>query len=69
MRGSHSCDSSGVARSAGTPEYVIEIGHRWPPSAWPINMKSAARATCAPGRSSVQGSECSPFETVTSSSR
>ena len=27
-RGSHSAASSGVARSAGTPEYVIEIGHR-----------------------------------------
>ena len=36
---------AGVARSAGTPEYVIEIGHRWPPSACPIVMNAAARAT------------------------
>jgi hypothetical protein len=67
-RGSHSAASSGAARSAGTPEYVIEIGHRCPPSAWPIVMNAAARATCAPGRDSVQGSEWRPWETEASMS-
>ena len=32
----------------------------------PSSMNSAARATCAPGRGSVQGSECSPCATATS---
>ena len=31
-RGSHAAASSGACRSAGTTEYVIEIGHTWPPS-------------------------------------
>ena len=47
-------------RSAGTTAYVIEIGHRWPASAWAPGENLAARATCAPGRSSRHGAPCSP---------
>ncbi len=45
MRGSHSAARSGWCRSAGTTEYVIEIGHMWPPSTWYQVMTFAARAT------------------------
>ena len=57
-RGIHSAARSGCVRSAGTAAKVIESGQPTPASTWPSSMKSAARATCAPGRSSTHGSEC-----------
>jgi hypothetical protein len=58
-RGIHSSASPGVVRSAGTAAKVIVIGQPWPASACPELMYIAARATCAPSRPDVHGSECS----------
>ena len=43
--GSHSAASSGLARRAGMPAYVMDIGHPKPASAWVSVKKPAALAT------------------------
>ena len=47
------------ARSAGTPSRSSRWGSRGRPRPATCTKKSAARATCAPGRGSRQGSACS----------
>jgi len=60
-RGTHSAASSGALRSVGTQAVAIEIGQQWPASAMADSMKSAERATQAPGPGLVHGRECTSF--------
>ena len=57
---SHVCaiDSSACRRNNGTAAYVMVSGHCVPFSTPACMRYAAARATCAPGRVSVQASEC-----------
>ena len=64
-RGSQSSLSVGSCRSAGTAEYVIEIGQVWPASTCDQMIIFAARVTCASGRSSAQGAACRPRSIAT----
>src|SRR5579875_1624131 len=43
----------------------METGQQWPPSVRPHTYSLAARATCAPGRSSRHGAACIPWPTAT----
>jgi len=68
-RGSHAAATAGAWRRAGIAENVIEIGQPWPGSDRESVMNSAARATCAPGTGSRQGSAWSSCSTASAMKR
>src|SRR5690606_35817643 len=67
IAGSHAAASSGLARSAGTTEVVIEIGHVCAGSTWLSVHISTSRTTREPGPAGRSyGSEWTPFVTAVS---